>query len=436
MDKYQAALNYLYSLVDYSLTKNLRYSPEKFNLERMNSFMMRLDNPQFNYPVIHVAGTKGKGSTCALISNALLMAKYKVGFYSSPHLSDYTERIRINNKYISRREFTRIIEIMKPVIESIPEISTFEITTAIAFLYFSFQKIDIAVVEVGLGGRLDATNIVFPLISVITSISKDHTKILGKTLEKIATEKAGIIKKNTPVIIAPQNKKVLDLLIQNAKEKKSHFIDVSKQYKYEIISFSLEKQIFWISNDQKKLRIELPLLGLHQIENAMTSIAALDQINELGWHISDKNIQAGFSKVKWPGRFEVISRRPMVIVDSAHNVDSVRKLLRTINTYLINKKIILIFGASEDKDIQGMLKILKPRMGKIILTNSEHPRAIPVEKLLHIIDDKSTNIEGSPSIKVAIKLALKYYDDDSVIIGAGSIFLASAIRDIWKKGSK
>ena len=290
-------------------------------------------------------------------------------------------------------------------------------------------------VEVGLGGRLDATNIVFPLISVITSISKDHTKILGKTLEKIATEKAGIIKKNTPVIIAPQNKKVLDLLIQNAKEKKSHFIDVSKQYKYEIISFSLEKQIFWISNDQKKLRIELPLLGLHQIENAMTSIAALDQINELGWHISDENIQTGFSKVKWPGRFEVISRRPMVIVDSAHNVDSVRKLLRTINTYLINKKIILIFGASEDKDIQGMLKILKPRMGKIILTNSEHPRAIPVEKLLHIIDDKSTNIEGSPSIKVAIKLALKYYDDDSVIVGAGSIFLASAIREEWKKGS-
>ena len=203
---YQKSLDYLYSFIDYSLTRNLRYAEEKFDLSRMATLMDLLGNPQKDFDIIHVAGSKGKGSTCAMIFSILRSQGYHVGFYSSPHMIDFTERIRVNNHRIPPDDFCLLLDDMKEVIEKVKNISTFEITTALAFQYFSKKEIDIAVVEVGMGGRLDATNIVTPILSVITSISLDHTKILGNTITKIAEEKAGIIKKGVPVIISKQKK--------------------------------------------------------------------------------------------------------------------------------------------------------------------------------------------------------------------------------------
>ena len=203
-EAYQKALDYLYSYVDYSLTRNLRYSADKFNLGRMEELMSRLGNPHQQYPVIHIAGTKGKGSISAVIASALKTAGYSTGLYTSPHLQEYTERIQINRQQIPREELVTLLEEMKPYAEQIDQITTFELTTALGFLYFARQKVNVAVVEVGLGGRLDATNIVSPLVSIISSLSLDHMAVLGDTLAKIAFEKAGIIKPGRPVVMAPQ----------------------------------------------------------------------------------------------------------------------------------------------------------------------------------------------------------------------------------------
>ena len=210
-EKYHSTLDYLYSFVDYSLTRNLRYSPEKFNLERMRSFMNSLGNPHLDYPVVHVAGTKGKGSICALIANVLKSAKYKVGLYTSPHLHEFIERIKVDNINIGKDIFINLVEEIKPIISDCHGVTTFEITTALAFLFFSRIKVDIAVIEVGLGGRLDATNVVQPMVSIISTISKDHVKILGNTMIKIAKEKAGIIKKNVPLVISFQKPRILSI---------------------------------------------------------------------------------------------------------------------------------------------------------------------------------------------------------------------------------
>ena len=235
---YQEALDYLYQYIDYSLTRQLRNLPEKFDLTRMNSLLERLGDPLANIKVIHVAGTKGKGSVAAFMASALQYSGNKVGLYTSPQLHEYTERIQINRNDIPKKEFVRLVKQVKPIVEDIPRLTTFEITTALAFQYFYEQGVDVAVVEVGLGGRLDATNVVTPVVSVITSISYDHTAVLGDTLAAIAYEKSGIIKLERPVVIAPQKEEALAVIREVAISRNSKLIQVSEGY-----SFKPEKKI-------------------------------------------------------------------------------------------------------------------------------------------------------------------------------------------------
>jgi dihydrofolate synthase / folylpolyglutamate synthase len=431
-DVYQSTLNYLYSFVDYSLTRNLRYSAEKFNLERMRSFMRLLGDPHLDYPIVHVAGTKGKGSICALIANVLKTAKYRTGLYTSPHLQEFTERIKVNDINIEKNELNNLVDEIKPFIGKIKELTTFEITTALAFLYFSREKVDIAVIEVGLGGRLDATNIVNPLVSIISTISKDHVKILGNTLEKIAIEKAGIIKNDVPVIVSFQKPRVNIFLKKIAQTKNSIFYDTQKEYKYKTIKNSFKGQEFFLTCvDGEKHSFFLPLLGVHQIQNAITAYSAIQIIKNNGFIIDDQNIYKGFATVDWPGRFEILREKPFLIIDSAHNVDSIIKLVNTINLILPKKEIILIFGASEDKDIDGMLKIIIPRIHLLITTQSIHPRALEAGKVLRIAQEHGKKGISIPSIEDAFKLALEKWTEKSVIIATGSIFVAAAIRELW-----
>jgi dihydrofolate synthase/folylpolyglutamate synthase len=243
---YQEALDYLYSFIDYSLTRSFRYSPEKFDLGRMETLLDRLGNPHRDYPIIHIAGTKGKGSVAAMTASVLREAGQQTGLYISPHMTDFAERIQVNGANIPHPVLADLVQEIKPHVAHIQQITTFELTTALAFLHFSRSQVDAAVVEVGLGGRLDATNVVDPLVSIITSISIDHTSVLGDTLEKIAFEKGGIIKRDRPVVCAPQKPAASQVIRQIAVERNSPLIQVGTDIRFQLLEHSLDGQTFSI----------------------------------------------------------------------------------------------------------------------------------------------------------------------------------------------
>jgi len=445
---YQQALDYLYSFVDYSLTRNLRYSAEKFDLGRMEALMERLGNPHRPYPVIHIAGTKGKGSTAAMTASALQAAGYQVGFYSSPHLQEYTERIQINTCQITHLELVELVAELKPYVAVIPRLTTFELTTALAFLFFARRKVDAAVVEVGLGGRLDATNVVTPLVSVITSLSMDHMNILGDTLAQIAFEKAGIIKPGRPVVMAPQKEEAQRVVVRVAGERGSRLVQVGQEYLFAPLSHNLERQTLAVwsiaeqplvneyietagRNHWQPTRLTIPLLGHHQVENAATAYTTLQVARQEGLKISEAAIVQGFLSVHWPGRFEFISRMPVLVVDSAHNRDSALKLRHAIDDYLPGKPVILIFGASEDKDVEGMFAELLPRVGRVIATQSIHPRAMDANKLVELAHHFGVISQAVVPVELALEKALELAGEEAAVVAAGSLFVAAAVREAW-----
>ena len=432
---YNQALDYLYSFVDYSLKHSSELAKADFNLDRMFALMESLGNPQTKYPIIHVAGTKGKGSTSALCAAALQAAGYKVGLYTSPHLLDYTERIQINGAPISHEQLIELVDEIKPYVAKIEMLTTFEITTALAFLAFGKYGVNAAVFEVGLGGRLDATNIVTPKVSVITSLSYDHTAVLGNTLTLIAGEKAGIIKDGVPVVSSPQKDESLAVLERVAKLKSSSLTLIGRDVKFELVESSLDGQTLIIHPSREAfilhpLSFQIPLLGNHQVENAATAYTAL-KIS--GIPITDEQIQKGFSQVQWRARFEIARREPPVIFDSAHNQDSFAKLNETLETYFPGKKIYLIFGASEDKNIPGMFAELKPKIQKIIITRADHPRALEVEKIQQLAEQAGAESEAVTPVKSALARALELSSKDgSIVLSAGSMFVTAEVMSAWK----
>ncbi len=441
-NEYQRSLDYIYSFIDLSLTRNLRYSPDKFDLSRMYKLMSLIGDPQLNYDVIHVAGTKGKGSICAMTASIIKEAGYKVGFYSSPHMIEFRERIKINNIDISKQLLTNSVMKLRPIINSVEKISAFEIITAIAFKYFADQQVDIAFIEVGMGGRLDATNVVQPIVSIISPVSHDHMKILGNTIVKIAREKAGIIKNSVPVILSPQKKSAKEEIVKIANRKGSLIIDTSEKYNFKQINYSLEKQSFTIKKKEIKSSAasspiyEIPLLGDHQINNAITSFACIMQLRKMDYEINENALKNGFLNVDWPGRFEVVCHKPLIIVDGAHNRDSFRKLRNTIKKYLAGKKVTLIFGASEDKEVKLMLNIIKPFIDRFVLTKSEHPRALGLGELEKIVSKLDLDNYSISEIDNIIPLILRESGQDQAFVASGSIFIAGAIKQLLAKREK
>ena len=431
---YNLALDYLYSFVDYSLKHASELAKADFSLDRMFALMDALGEPQNAYPIIHVAGTKGKGSTSALCASALQAAGYKVGLYTSPHLADYCERIQIDASPLAHGQLVALVDEVRPAVARVPKLTTFEITTAIGFLAFARAGVDAAVVEVGLGGRLDATNVATPRVSVITSLSMDHTAVLGSTLAKIAGEKAGIIKEGIPVVSSPQKAEALDVLERVARERSASLTLVGRDVKFAFVSSSLDGQHFIIHNSEFRImNYEIPLLGQHQMINAATAYAALQAS---GLAVSDETIQKGFSQVKWPARFEVARREPPVIFDSAHNDDSFARLRETLETYFPGRPVYLIFGASEDKNIPGMFREMKPKIRKLIATRADHPRALEVEKILGLADQAQVKNEAAVPVSAALARALELSaKDGSIVLSAGSMFVTAEVMAAWKKVS-
>lgn len=447
---YQAALDYLYRFVDYSLTRNFPYTPENFNLERMSLLLERLGNPHRRCPVFHVAGTKGKGSTAAMIASALRTAGYTTGFYTSPHLEDFTERIQVDGRPIEPQDLVALVEDMKPTVEGLPTTATFfEWTTALAFVYFARKGCTALVIEVGLGGRLDSTNVVDPLVSVITSLSFDHTAILGETLEKIAWEKAGIIKPGRPVVSAPQRDEAARVIQNAAQERGCALVRVGEEVRFTSLSHDLDGQdcLVWQAEEQPlvdaflegedlpsgPLRLRIPLLGRHQAQNAATAVAALRAGIRQGLNLSLGDIRAGLAAVSWPGRFEILQRDPYLVIDSAHNRDSARRLRQTLDDYFPGRPVTLLFGASADKDIRGMYDELIPRVRRVFATQSVHPRAAPAQELAELARHMGCPARAVLPLEDALSAALETARrDGSLVLAAGSLFIAGAVRSVWK----
>jgi len=431
--EYNKALDYLYSFVDYSLKHSSELAKAEFNLDRMFALMDQLGNPQNTYPVIHVAGTKGKGSVSALCASALQAGGYKVGLYTSPHLLDYCERIQINGEPISHELMVELVEEIKPAVARVPFLTTFEITTALGFLAFARQGCNVAVIEVGLGGRLDATNIVTPKVSIITSLSYDHMAVLGDTLAKIAGEKAGIIKQGVPVVSSPQKDEALEVLERIASDRGCTFTLVGKDVKFGKLGSSLDSQSLFISsaNDSSRLVVTIPLLGEHQIENAATAYTAL---KTSGIELSDSSVQNGFSQVKWRARFEIAKRHPTIIFDSAHNQDSFVKLRLTLDEYFPGQQVYLIFGASEDKNLPGMFEEMKTKIKKLIVTRADHPRALQPEQIIELANQAEVESEAVTPVESALVRALELSKNDgSIVLSAGSMFVTAEVMRAWQK---
>ena len=431
---YQATLDYLYTFVDYSLVRNFHNAPGKFDLARMAALAAALGDPQKQYPIIHVAGTKGKGSVSALCANALQAAGYRTGLYTSPHLRDFSERIQVNGQPIPPDEVVELVNLCKPVVASIPEVTWFEFTTMLAFLYFARQDVDAAVIEVGLGGRLDATNIVTPEVAVITSLSYDHMAILGDTLAQIAAEKAGIIKPNLPVVISPQSDEARQVIVRIAADRNAPLIQVGEDYQFKILSQSLDGQTFKIwhkTRPQESTQLTIPLLGRHQLENAATAYGALQVLRASNLAVSKSAIQEGFAATVWPGRFEILRRDPPVVLDCAHNRDSSHRLRQALDDYFADWPIVLVFGASEDKDVAGMFAELLPRVREVIATQSIHPRAMSPAHLVELARPFGVTVSDVSTVEQALDGALRAAGDDALVLVTGSIFVVAGVRATW-----
>lgn len=437
--KFHDTLRYLYGLVDYEKRRIERYSPREFKIERVQGLLVKMGNPFEAYPTLHIAGTKGKGSVSVMLANFALAGGLKVGLYTSPHLHTYRERIQINGEPISRDAMTSLVEDGRPLVDSIPDITTFEVTTALAFQYFAQQNVDLAVMEVGLGGRLDATNVIVPLVSVITSLSLDHTRLLGDSIDKIAFEKGGIIKPRVPVVSAPQQEKALDVLRAIAQERNSPLIEVGKDWVWQPGDRLAHGQILSVRTTMLSDPVspfdgeyELVLLGDFQQENAAVAIAAADVLYKQGHHWATPDaMHTALRTVHWPGRLEVLSREPPMVVDCAHNPYSAKKLVESLESWFPGVRWVLLYGASRDKDIKGMLKALLPAAEHVIVTRSYHPRAAAPTELADLCADLDKGAEIAVDPRRALDHAQSHLGPGIGVLATGSIFLVADVREAW-----
>ncbi len=431
-------MDYIYNFVDFSRTHQDDLKAENFDLDRMRSFLDRLGNPQEDYRSLHVAGSKGKGSVSAFCSSVLVEAGYKTGLYTSPHLKDFEERIQINHQPMARADLVQVMDEIKPTIESIPRLTTFEIMTGLGYLYFSRQDIDIAVVEVGLGGRLDSTNVISPDVSVITALYLDHTSILGDTLPEIAREKGGIIKPGIPVVLAPQREEAAAVIRDIAQKMNSSLVEVGRDYIFKTISADLDGQTFLIGPSEERLKqdgaeLNIPLLGDYQVQNAAVAYAALQTLVEGGVAIEEEDIKRGFESTIWPARFEIARRNPPVIFDAAHNPAAMQKLRETIDQFFPEFSMVLVFGISEDKALDGMFDVMLPRTDFLICTEATHPRAMDAEKMMAKAAPFGVEREVVKDVGDALASGLDRAGEDDLVLVTGSIFVAASARIAWEE---
>ncbi len=428
---YAEAVDILYGFINYELKRQDRYSPDVMTLERPAALMERLGNPHRKYPIIHVTGTKGKGSVGAMCKSILREAGYKVGLYSSPHLQDFRERFQINNELITEEEIASLVEELLPHFQAVEGLTWFELVTAVAFEYFARQEVDVAVVEVGLGGRLDATNIVIPVVSVITSLSFDHTYLLGNTIGEIAAEKGGIIKPNVPVVSAPQPDEARETLERISNERNAPLTLIGRDYQFVAHPPQLTGQQITLNHQRPPQDYHTNLIGEHQAINMSVALAAIHRMQKV-LPISEEAIVNGLKKVQWPGRLEVVKHAPTIVLDAAHNRASFGYLRKALETVFNKKPLILVYGAKADKDIFGMLDEILPIVDSLIITQAVDSRAESPDAIADIARETSFtgDIQIIPPIQDALDRAQHMIGEEGLICVTGSLYVVGEARTV------
>ena len=434
--EYRNAIDRLLALVDHERTGIPNPRQKRiFDLGRMEAFLDRLGNPHKSSKTIHVAGTKGKGSTAALCDAVLRSAGYRTGFYSSPHLHSFRERIRINSQPVSEAEFSRLVEQLWPAQEwigrntELGNVTLFEFMTGMAFQCFAESQSDFQVIEVGLGGRLDATNVVDPDVCVITPVSRDHTAILGDTIAEIASEKAGIIKPGKPVVVAPQVPEARSVILETCLERSATPVQVGKDVTWKAGASSVDGQHMTVKGQSGEYQLRMPLLGKHQLDNAAAAVAALESLMEQGHSIPRGAIQRGFESVVWPCRMEVLGRDPLVIADGAHNDDSVNVLLDAITSCFDYKRLLLVVGFSRDKSVNDMVGRLAEAGPVVFACRSRHPRSTPPEQIVGLFQENDIEAIEAGATADALAQAKQVVGEGDLILVTGSLFVAAEARE-------
>ena len=433
---YRQSIAQLLTLVDHE--RNRVTGPRQkaiYDLTRMEALLGQLGSPHHQVPAVHIAGTKGKGSTAALCDAALHAAGLRTGFYSSPHLHTCRERIRRDSEPISEDGFAALVEGLWPLHEELtndPDVgplTLFEYLTGMAFQCFAQDRTDVQIIEVGLGGRLDATNVLDAGVCVITSISLDHMAILGDTIGEIAADKAGIIKPGATVVIAPQTPEALSPILAACEEKEAAPILVGRDITWEEGHLGTDGQRFRVRGRNGEYDLHIPLLGAHQLENAATAVAALEALSSQGIGVPGQAIQAGFEKVVWPCRMEVLSRVPLLVADGAHNVYSVESLLKSLPIYLDFQRLILVVGFSKDKNVEGMAQALGEKADSIIATASRHPRSLNPTEVAGLFAGSTKPVSQAQTPADALKIALESAGERDLVLATGSLFLTAEVRE-------
>ena len=426
---YQQTIDYLFSRLP--MFSRIGVAAYKADLTNTIKLCESLSNPQAKFKAIHIAGTNGKGSVSHMLASVLQTGGYKTGLYTSPHLKDFRERIKINGKVVTEEFVIDFTERIKPLVEEISP-SFFEITVAMAFEYFAQQQIDVAIIETGLGGRLDSTNIINPELCIITNIGWDHMNLLGDSLEKIAIEKAGIIKQNIPVVIGEVLPVTKPIFEQIAKEKKAPLFIASEKRQVMSWDWSKNELIAEVAEehhtDQKIFQLDLP--GIYQIKNLLTVLEACSRLQQLGWKIDDNIIHKGLQQTKkitgLHGRWEIIHHHPLVVLDVAHNIDGIRQLVQQAEL-TANKQLHIVIGMVKDKEVEKILALL-PANAEYYFTKAQIPRALPEDELMNKAKEIGLRGHSFPEVNEALLFALQHAHPDDMIVVCGSVFLVGEVN--------
>jgi len=446
---YQDALNYLYDPDRVKGERSIKAGPGR-SLEPMARVLAEVGSPQTRYKALHVAGSKGKGSTAAMLASILRAAGYRVGLFSSPHLHTYRERMQINDELPSEGQIVDLLTRLKPTFDTMPELITFELSTTMAFTYFAEQRVDLAVMEVGLGGRLDSTNVITPEVSVITALNLEHTAILGSTIPQIAFEKAGIIKPGIPVVVAPNPTPALAVVHEAALERSAPLVQVGEDVIYRVRELHADGLDFearivnpnhaaWGSRrhsgpPEPWRNYHLPLLGAYQAANATSALSAIDVVRGRGIPVPTAALNAGLRQVRWPARLEVLGRQPLVVADGAHTPESAALVIEAMRQHFRFEQLILVFGALQDKDVAGMLRSLLPATDEIIVARTRYPRSLSAAELVAAVRAQGREPTAAlDDIPDALAAALARAAPGDAILATGSLFVAAGAREGWAR---
>jgi dihydrofolate synthase / folylpolyglutamate synthase len=437
---YEDAVRYLLSL-GRELAAPTQGAAAKFNLENITILLERLGRPDRACPVVHIAGTNGKGSTAAFVERILREAGFRTGLNTSPHLERINERVRIAGEEISNERFAEIFTRIHTMIEELlaegklqAHPTYFECVTALAFEAFAQERVEFAVVEVGLGGRLDATNVVAPVVTIITCIDFDHENYLGHSLKEIAGEKAGILKPQVPAVFAPQFPEVHEVLVTRANELRCPFVETSEAFRVENETFesgcARAAVLDSVTGDSFSLQPNLP--GRFQLQNALNALAAARILQNRGYRITDENIVRGIVGTEWPGRLERLQTRPDIYLDGAHNPGAARELAHFLQKNFADRKVFLIYGAMRDKAVDEVAGLLFPHAHEVIFTQPGTPRAVSASQLAEIAGDHARQFSMIPNAEQALDSVLAKAKPEDVIFITGSLYLVGELRHVWK----